>query len=253
MKIVISPAKTLDFESPVPTSEYTEIQFTEEASRINKVLSAKKPITLKKLMDISEPLAALNWQRNQEFGLPFTPDNARQAIFAFSGDVYQGLDPYTLTAPEIVLMQDQLRILSGLYGILKPLDLIMPYRLEMGTKLKVGSASNLYEFWKKKLTSQLNSELLPGEILVNLASVEYFNAIDSKKLNAKIITPVFKDWSKDKLKVISFFAKKARGLMVRHLLEQGAVRIEDLLTFTKEGYRYSEEHTQREDQPVFIR
>lgn len=253
MKIVISPAKTLDFESPVPTNEFSEIQFTEEVSRINKVLSAKKPIALKKLMDISEPLAELNWKRNQDFSLPFTPYNARQAVFAFSGDVYQGLDAYTLSVDQISRMQKDLRILSGLYGILKPLDLIQPYRLEMGTKLKVGTASNLYEFWKKKLTAQFNAELQSSETVVNLASVEYFSAIDSKALNANIITPIFKDWNKDKLKVISFFAKKARGLMVRYILEQDVTGLEGLLAFDKEGYRFSSEHTQHPDQPVFIR
>ncbi len=253
MKIVISPAKSLDFESPLPTGRYSEFAFAREASRIHKVLAGKKPAALRSLMDISEDLAQLNWKRNQEFSFPFTPENARPAVFAFSGDVYQGLDAYTLTPEQIDRMQDTLRILSGLYGMLRPLDLIQPYRLEMGTSLKVGSKKNLYEFWKKNLTDHLNAEMGEGELLVNLASNEYFGALDAKRLHARVVTPVFKDWSNDKLRVISFFAKKARGAMVRYILESGAQTREDLLGFDADGYHFSQAHTQREDQPVFVR
>ncbi len=253
MKIVISPAKTLDFESPLPTSRHSEFAFANEASRIHKVLASKKPASLRRLMDISEDLAQLNWDRNQAFSLPFTPDNARPAVFAFSGDVYQGLDAYSLTPAQIDRMQETLRILSGLYGMLKPLDLIQPYRLEMGTALKVGTRKNLYEFWKKPLTNHLNAEMGEGELLVNLASAEYFGALDAKRLKAQVVTPVFKDWSKDQLRVISFFAKKARGAMVRYILETDAKTREDLLGFDVGGYRFSPGHTQREDQPVFVR
>ena len=253
MKIVISPAKTLDFESPLPTSRHSEFAFANEASRIHKVLASKKPASLRRLMDISEDLAQLNWDRNQAFSLPFTPENARPAVFAFSGDVYQGLDAYSLTPAQIDRMQDTLRILSGLYGMLKPLDLIQPYRLEMGTSLKVGTRKNLYEFWKKPLTNHLNAEMDEGELLVNLASAEYFGALDARQLKANVVTPVFKDWSKDQLRVISFFAKKARGAMVRYILETDAKTREDLLGFDVEGYRFSPGHTQREDQPVFVR
>ena len=199
MKIVISPAKSLDFESPLPTDRHSEFAFAEEASRIHKVLASKKPSSLRRLMDISEDLAQLNWERNQAFSLPFTSENARPAVFAFSGDVYQGLDACSLTPGQIDRMQEVLRILSGLYGLLKPLDLIQPYRLEMGTSLKVGTRKNLYEFWKKTLTDHLNAEMGEGELLVNLASAEYFGALDAKRLKAPVVTPVFKDWSKDEL------------------------------------------------------
>ena len=144
-------------------------------------------------------------------------------------------------------------MLSGLYGLLRPLDLMQPYRLEMGTSLKVGAKKNLYEFWKKTLTDHLNAEMEEGELLVNLASVEYFGALDAKRLKGRVVTPVFKDWNKDKLRVISFFAKKARGAMVRYILETGAETREDLLGFDAEGYQFSQAHTQREDQPVFVR
>ena len=253
MKIVISPAKSLDFESPLPTGRYSEFAFPQEACRIHKVLAAKRPAALKSLMELSEDLAQLNWKRNQEFSLPFSPENARPAVFAFSGDVYQGLDAYTLTPAQIDRMQETLRILSGLYGLLRPLDLIQPYRLEMGTSLKVGTKKNLYEFWKKTLTDHLNAEMEEGELLVNLASVEYFGALDPKRLKGRVVTPVFKDWNKDKLRVISFFAKKARGTMVRYILETGAETREDLLGFDADGYQFSQAHTQREDQPVFVR
>lgn len=253
MKIVISPAKSLDFESPLPTERHSQFAFEKEALRIHKVLAAKKPASLRRLMDISNDLAQLNWERNQAFSLPFTPENARPAVFAFSGDVYQGLDAYSLIPGQIDRMQESLRILSGLYGLLKPLDLIQPYRLEMGTSLKVGTRKNLYEFWRKTLTDHLNAEMGEGELLVNLASNEYFGALDAKKLKAPVVTPIFKDWSKDQLKVISFFAKKARGAMVRYILETGADTQEALLGFDREGYQYSPNHTQRADQPVFVR
>lgn len=253
MKIVISPAKSLDFERPLPTAEFSQPTFLGEAEKLNAVLSKKKPKALSELMSISNDLAELNWKRNQEFSLPFGPENARPAVYAFNGDVYQGLDAYTLGDKQVERMQESLRILSGLYGMLRPLDLIQPYRLEMGTALKVGRKKNLYEFWKPTLTAALNEEMETGELLVNLASKEYFSALDAKKLKAKVVTPVFKDWSKDKLRIISFFAKKARGSMVRYILESGAEKAEDLLAFDYDGYQYSKAHTLREDQPVFVR
>lgn len=253
MKIVISPAKSLDFETKVPVEQHSIPSFLKETERIQKVMVKKKPRSLMKLMNISAPLAELNWERNQNFSLPFTPDNARQAMYAFDGDVYTGLDSYTIAEDKLADVQEKLRILSGLYGILKPLDLIQPYRLEMGTSLKIGRKKNLYEFWKPTLTNALNDEMEDGEILVNLASNEYFTALDSKKLKAKIITPVFKDWKNDKLKVLSFFAKKARGSMVRYLIDSGAESIEHIRGFAEDGYQFSREHTLKEDQPVFIR
>lgn len=253
MKIVISPAKSLDYESPLPTDQHTQPLFLDEAEKLNKVLARKKPKALSDLMGISDQLADLNWRRNQEFSRPFTQDNARQAVFAFNGDVYQGLDAYTLKESQMDRLQDTLRILSGLYGVLRPLDLIQPYRLEMGTKLKVGRKKNLYEFWKQAITDQLNSELKEGELFLNLASNEYFSAVDAKALKVPVIAPVFKDWSKDKLRVISFYAKKARGAMVRYILDSGAETLEDIRSFDYEGYQFSQEHTLKEAQPVFIR
>ena len=253
MKIVISPAKSLDFESVLPTEQFSEPQFLAYSEKIIKVLAKKKPKDLSKLMGISDNLAQLNWQRNQQFSTPFSPQNARPSIYAFNGDVYQGLNVATLDEHKIDKLQDTLRILSGLYGILKPLDLIQPYRLEMGTQLKVGRKKNLYEFWKKELTLYLNNELETGEMFINLASNEYFGAIDEKELKAPVITPVFKDWKNDKLKVVSFFAKKARGMMVRYIIDSNAKNLDDIRTFNLNDYEFSKEHTLKENQPVFIR
>ncbi len=253
MKIVVSPAKSLDFESELPTDKFTQPVFLKEAETLNAVLAKKKPKALSKLMDISGNLAELNWERNQNFKVPFTKENARPAIYAFSGDVYQGLDAYTIPEQQLQNLQDKVRILSGQYGILKPLDLMQPYRLEMGTQLKIGRKKNLYEFWKKQLTAHLNEELGDGELFVNLASNEYFSAIDKKSLKVPIITPVFKDWKNDKLKVISFFAKKARGSMVRYILDTNAETLEDIKAFDVDGYAYSEQFTENVLEPVFVR
>ena len=253
MKIVISPAKSLDFESPLPTNKYSQPQFLEQAERLNKVLAKKRPRTLSKLMGISNNLAELNWERNQKFSTPFDPSNARPAVYAFNGDVYLGLDAYTIPEQKLEHLQDTLRILSGLYGLLKPLDLIQPYRLEMGTQIRIARKKNLYEFWKKQLTEYMNAELEDGELFINLASNEYFGAIDEKKLKVPVITPIFKDWKNDKLKVISFFAKKARGSMVRYILDSNASSLEDIRGFDLDGYIFSKEHTLKENQPVFIR
>lgn len=253
MKIVISPAKSLDFESELPTTKFTEPKFLEEAKKLNKILVKKKPKALSSLMSISDNLAQLNWERNQNFLVPFTSDNARPAVYAFNGDVYQGLDAYTISEKKLDDLQDSLRILSGLYGVLRPLDLIQPYRLEMGTSLKVGRKKNLYEFWKKTVTDHLNSELADDELFVNLASNEYFGAVDTKELKVPVITPVFKDWKNDKLKVISFFAKKARGSMVRYILDSKAKTLEDIRGFNLDEYEYSKEHTLKDNEPVFVR
>lgn len=253
MKVVISPAKSLNFESPLPTERYSEPLFLEQAVKINKVLAKKKPKALSSLMGISDSLAALNWERNQDFSIPFTTANARPAVFAFDGDVYQGLDAYSLKPKQLDALQDSLRILSGLYGLLRPLDLIQPYRLEMGTKLQVGRKKNLYEFWKGDITKRINEELGKGELFINLASNEYFSVIDAKQLKVPVVTPVFKDWSNDKLKVISFYAKKARGSMVRYILDHNAETLDQIRGFNYEGYEFSQEHTLKESQPVFVR
>ena len=253
MKIVVSPAKSLDFESALPTGRASQPLFPREVQRIHKVLSGKRPRTLARLMDISTELAELNWQRNQDFSFPFTTDNARPAVFAFAGDVYQGLDAYSFPATCYDRLQDSLRILSGLYGILRPFDLIQAYRLEMGTKLTIGRKKNLYEFWRKTLTAHLNSELQDSELFVNLASNEYAGAVVMKDLKVPVITPVFKDWKNDDLKVISFFAKKARGAMARFLIENDVRKPDDLLHFDGLEYTYSKAHTLRPTEPVFVR
>ncbi|MBF03645.1 MAG: hypothetical protein CMP76_10145 [Flavobacterium sp.] len=238
MKIVISPAKSLDFETKLPTNQFTQSDFLSKSETIHKTLKKKKPKQLMDLMSISEKLAELNWQRNQEWQTPFTPENARPAVYAFNGDVYVGLDAYTIPVDQLEVLQDKLRILSGLYGVLKPLDLMQPYRLEMGTSLPIGSKKNLYEFWKKPITDALNKELNKGELFLNLASNEYFSAVDTKALKVPVITPEFKDYKDGKLKMISFFAKKARGLMVRYIIDTKAETIEDLKKFNYEGYAF---------------
>lgn len=253
MKIVISPAKSLDFETKLPTERFSQPEFLEQSRKLNKVLAKKKPKALSELMSISDNLAQLNWERNQQFSTPFTLDNSRPAVFTFNGDVYQGLDAFSISEDKLDTLQNTLRILSGLYGILKPLDLMQPYRLEMGTKLKVGRKNNLYEFWKETLTNHLNGELAENELFINLASNEYFSAIDSKKLKTEIITPIFKDWKNDKLKVISFYAKKARGSMVRYIIDKGAKNMDDIRSFNYDDYEFSKAHTLKDNEPVFIR
>jgi uncharacterized protein len=238
MKIVISPAKSLNFEKVVPTQRFSEPQFLKQAESIQKTLKKKKPKVLAQLMDISDKLAELNWQRNQDWQTPFTVGNARPAVYAFDGDVYTGLDVYTLPEEKLDVLQDKLRILSGLYGLLQPLDLMQPYRLEMGTSIAIGKNKNLYEFWKKTITKKLNEELTKGELFINLASNEYFSAVDTKSLKVPVITPEFKDYKDGQLKMISFFAKKARGLMVRYILDTNAETIDDLKGFNYEGYAF---------------
>ncbi len=238
MKIVISPAKSLNFEKELPTQMFTEPSLLKESRQIHKVLKELSPKKLSELMSISEKLADLNWQRNQEWKTPFTPINARPAVYTFDGEVYTGLDAHSIPADKVEVLQEKLRILSGLYGILKPLDLIQAYRLEMGTKMAVGESKNLYEFWKSTLTKVLNKELQKGELFINLASNEYFSAIDSKALKVPVITPEFKEYKDGKLKMISFFAKKARGLMVRYIIDTDAATIEDLKGFNYEGYQF---------------
>ncbi len=238
MKIVISPAKSLNFDKELPTNLYTESIFLKESKKIHSVLKKVKPSELSTLMDISDNLANLNWQRNQSWKLPFNQENARPAVYTFDGDVYGGLNVYSLPIEKIETLQNKLRILSGLYGLLKPLDLMQAYRLEMGTKIAIGENQNLYEFWKTKITNSLNKELSKDELFLNLASNEYFSAIDVKKLKINVITPEFKDYKDGKLKIISFFAKRARGLMVRFILDTNAETIDDLKAFDYENYKF---------------
>ncbi|WP_309641517.1 peroxide stress protein YaaA [Flavobacterium sp.] len=238
MKIIISPAKSLNFESPLPTQKHTLPKFLKDSRAVHKEIKKKKPKELMELMSISDKLADLNWQRNKVWKTPFTNENARPAMYAFAGDVYIGLDSYSISEEKLESLQDKLRILSGLYGLLKPLDLIQAYRLEMGTHLPIGEHKNLYEFWKQKLTAALNKELKKGELFINLASNEYASAIDFKALKVPVLTVDFLDSKDGKLKMISFFAKKARGLMVRYIIDTNAETIEDLKGFHYEGYRF---------------
>ena len=252
MKLVISPAKSLDFETKLPTAQSSQPIFLKESERVNKILKKKSAKGLSKLMSISDALGQLNYERNQEWELPFNSDNARQAIYAFNGDVYRGLDAYSITEDKLDTLQNTVRILSGLYGVLKPLDLMQPYRLEMGTKLPIGKNKNLYEFWKKNITKALNEELEDDELFLNLASNEYFKAIDTKTLKVPVIDVDFKDLRKGEYKTIGIFAKLARGLMTRYILDTNAKTIGDIKGFNYEGYGFSETMS-KENKLVFTR
>ncbi|MDB9961357.1 peroxide stress protein YaaA [Oceanihabitans sp.] len=252
MKLVLSPAKSLNLDTKLPTSKSTEACFLNEAERLNKLLKKKSVKSLTKLMSISDKLGQLNYERNQEWQLPFTKDNARQAIYTFSGEVYRGIDANTIPKEKIEKLQNTVRVISGLYGVLKPLDLMQAYRLEMGTKFPVGKNKNLYEFWKKKVTQSLNEELKDGELFLNLASNEYFKAIDTKALKVPVITAIFKDLKNGEYKMISFFAKYARGLMTRYIIDTNANTIEDIKGFNYEGYGFSEALSS-DTELVFIR
>lgn len=252
MKLVLSPAKSLDFETELPIKQHSEAQFLKQSERLNNLLKKKSAKSLSKLMSISDALGQLNYERNQSWELPFTTDNSRPAVYAFNGDVYRGLDAYTIPKDKIETLQNTVRILSGLYGLLKPTDLIQPYRLEMGTKLPVGTKKNLYEFWKKDITDALNQELEDDELFLNLASNEYFKAIDAKALKVPIIMANFKDFKNGEYKMISFFAKAARGLMARYIVDTNAKTIDDLKGFNYDGYGYSEPMSS-EKELIFIR
>ena len=240
MKIVISPAKSLNFESEAPTADYTQPVFLKEAERLNSLLRKKSPRSLAKLMSISPALAQLNYERNQNWQLPFTTENAKQAIFAFTGEVYRGLDVNTMPPEDLKALQDKLFIISGQYGILKPLDLIQAYRLEMGTSLKIGTKPNLYKFWGNQITEFLNSQLKEGELFLNLASQEYFKAIQPKELKVPVITPVFKDFKNGEYKVVMTFAKLARGLMLRYIIDHKVEDLDGVKGFNYNGYAYDE-------------
>ncbi len=252
MKLVLSPAKSLNYESELPTTQTSESCFLKESERLNKLLKKKSARSLSKLMKISPALGQLNYERNQEWHLPFTLDNARQAVYAFSGDVYRGLDAYTISEDKLEKLQDTVRILSGQYGLLKPMDLMQPYRLEMGTKFPVGKNKNLYEFWKQKITKALNEELEDDELFLNLASNEYFKAIDTKALKVPVITASFKDLKNGEYKTIMTFAKLARGYMARYIIDTNATTLEDIKGFNYEGYGFSEAMS-TDTELVFIR
>lgn len=240
MKIVISPAKSLNFETEAPTTVVTQPIFLKESERLNKILKKKSARSLSKLMSISPALGQLNFERNQNWELPFSKDNAKQAIYAFTGEVYRGIDVNSLPLEDLSFLQDSLRILSGQYGVLKPLDLMQAYRLEMSTRLKVGVKPNLYKFWDKKITEALNAELEEGELFVNLASNEYFKVLQPKLLKTKVITPVFKEFKNGEYKVVMTFAKLARGLMVRYIVDHKIDSVEGIKGFNVNGYGFDE-------------
>ena len=240
MKLVISPAKSLNYTSELPTKEFTQSCFLKEAEQLNNILKSKSPDDLSKLMSISSSLGDLNYKRNQSWSLPFNTSNSRQAIYAFAGDVYKGIDAYSIPTDKIDLLQSTVRIISGLYGILKPLDLVQPYRLEMGTKLSFGNNKNLYEYWRFELTKALNKELKEGELFLNLASNEYIKAIDTKVLKTSMITANFKQFKNGEYKNIAIFSKKARGLMTRYIIDNKINSIDGLKNFSSDKYYFSE-------------
>ena len=238
MKLVISPAKSLNYESELPTSFSTESSFLSEAQQLNDLLKKKSAKDLSDLMHISPNLGQLNYERNQTWSLPFTSKNSRPAIYAFSGDVYRGLDAYTIQESKLKNLHNTVRVLSGLYGVLKPLDLVQPYRLVMGTNFPVENSKNLYEFWRKKVTKALNDDLKEGELFVNLASQEYFKVIDVKLLKEPVVHVDFKEFKNDQYKTIAIFAKLARGYMTRFIIENSIETIEGLKDFAIKGYGY---------------
>jgi hypothetical protein len=247
MKIIVSPTKSLDFESKASTNFFTQPRFLEQSKKLNTKLKTLSKNEIGNLMNISETLSQLNYERNQVWETPFTKKNAKQAVYSFTGAAFKGIDVNSLSEKKIPILQDKLRILSGLYGLLKPLDLIQPYRLEMGTKLEIGNTQNLYKFWNDELANSLNKELKDGELLINLASAEYFKALPKKTLKVPMITPVFKDLKNGQYKIVMTYAKKARGLMVRFIIDNDIQTIEELKSFNIQGYRYSEEMSSGND------
>lgn len=251
MKILISPAKSLDFENKVETVFNTVPLFNDKAIQVNNSIKDLSAPDLSRLMTISPKLSDLNWIRNQDFQKNNSKE--KQAIFAFNGDVYDGIDANTISTSNHEKLQSTLRILSGLYGILKPFDKIKPYRLEMGTKISIDGSKNLYDFWKKNVTDSILKEIKEEEIIINLASNEYFSVIDSSLIDNKIITPQFKDFKNGKLKIISFYAKKARGLMTRFLIDNDIQSSSDIENFNSSGYTFSQAETADSTSPVFVR
>ncbi len=254
MLIVISPAKTLDFDTPAPTKKFSQPQMLDDSQSLINLLTDYSPNQISKLMSISPKLAELNRDRFETWSRPFKKSNAKQAILAFKGDVYIGLEAENFSESDFAYAQEHLRILSGLYGALRPLDLMRPYRLEMGTRLKNAQGNNLYDFWDTKITEKLNKQLkkVKSETLLNLASNEYFKSVKKDSLNAQIVTPVFKDWKTDKYKMISFFAKKARGMMSAWVIQNQIENAKDLKKFKVAGYKYSASESTPES-PVYLR
>jgi cytoplasmic iron level regulating protein YaaA (DUF328/UPF0246 family) len=246
MLTLLSPAKTLDYETPATTRRTSQAGFLDESAELIDVLRMYSAEEISGLMGLSSKLAELNVERYSSWSLPLSEANAKQAFLAFKGDVYTGLAAETLSQDDLDFAQQHIRMLSGLYGMLKPLDLMAPYRLEMGTRLKNSRGKDLYEFWGGRITDALNGELAEhrSQVVVNLASNEYFKSVQSKKLNAELITPVFKDEKNGQFKIISFYAKKARGLMTRYLINHRIDHAAELKAFDMAGYRYSPQDSQ---------
>ena len=249
MLMVVSPAKALDEKTPVQTELHTECAFLDQAAELIDELKQIGPVEVGQLMHISEKLSELNYERFQAWQRPFPSEQAKQAAWLFKGDVYQGLDAYSLSEKGIDYIQNHLRILSGLYGLLKPCDDMLPYRLEMGTKFANQKGKDLYAFWGSQITDLLNAQLAEqdSQTLVNLASNEYFKAVKKKDLNGRIVTPIFKDWKGGKYKIISFYAKKARGLMARYAADHQVENAEDLKFFDVDGYKFDPEQSSETD------
>ena len=254
MFFVLSPAKNLNEKAPAPVKEFTQPDLLAEAEILMRQLRELAPQQIAELMHVSDKIALLNAERNAEWHTPFTPDNAKQAVFMFNGDVYEGIAADTLKPEQIQYLQQHVRLLSGLYGVLRPLDLMQPYRLEMGTAFANTRGKNLYEFWGDIITDLLNDTLgqAGSDILVNLASQEYFKSVNTQKLKARLITPVFKDEKNGKYKIISFYAKRARGLMVRYAAEHNITDPEMLKNFDYEGYSFNAAAS-NESEWVFMR
>lgn len=254
MLALISPAKTLDYETALPTDTYTQPRLLQQSQQLIDVCRKLSATEIASLMSVSEKIANLNVERFRDWNADFDFSNARQAMFAFKGDVYTGLDAYDLDDQEIDFAQQHLRMLSGLYGLLRPLDLMMPYRLEMGTKLNNTRGHNLYEFWGDIITDQINQDLanIDAKVLVNLASDEYYKSVNEKKIQVEIIKPVFLDQKNGKYKVISFYAKKARGLMARYIVKNKLSQVEQLKAFNSDGY-YFDAESSSEKELVFKR
>ena len=243
MLIFLSPAKSLDFTTPPHVGTFTQPGYLQQSETLIRQLRQLSPADIARLMDLSDQLALLNFARYADWSLPFTPENAKQAVLAFDGDVYDGLAARNLSADDLAFAQQHVRILSGLYGILKPLDLMQPYRLEMGTRLATAAGKDLYAFWGDTLLAALNAELAEAAqpVVVNLASEEYFKAVRARKLAARVIQPVFEDWKGGRYKIISFYAKKARGLMARYAVVNRLTDPEALQAFDGEGYAFTPE------------
>jgi hypothetical protein len=240
MLILLSPAKSLDYKTPPHVATYSQPAFLDRSAALISQLRALSPADIANLMDLSDQLALLNFNRYADWTQPFTPENAKQAVLAFDGDVYDGLAAKTLSAADLDFAQQHVRILSGLYGILKPLDLMQPYRLEMGTKFANAGGKNLYAFWGETLLAAINAELdaMPRPVAVNLASEEYFKAAVGRKIRGEVIQPVFEDWSNGRYRIVSFFAKRARGLMTRYAVVNRLDEPEGLKGFDADGYTF---------------